>query len=107
MALYEYSCPACGTFEREQPGALASAAPVACGSCGLESARLFSAPGGRGPRRARQLDGAGRATLQRVDRSEQGIPTLGEPPGSRRMHGGVPSPPRHPRHADRPWQVGH
>jgi putative FmdB family regulatory protein len=107
MALYEYSCPACGPFEREQPGSLASAAPVACASCGLESARVFSAPGGRGPRRARQLDGAGRSTLARLDRSEQGIPTVGAPPPGRRMHGGVPAPPGHVHRASRPWQVGH
>jgi putative FmdB family regulatory protein len=107
MALYEYSCPACGIFEREQPGALASAAPVACGCCGLESARVFSAPGGRGPRRTRQLDGAGRATLQRIDRSEQGIPRVGAPPPGRHIHGGAPSPSGNPEHASRPWQVGH
>ncbi|HWH11290.1 MAG TPA: FmdB family zinc ribbon protein [Solirubrobacteraceae bacterium] len=107
MPVYEYTCPACGPFDREQPVALASAAPVACGSCGLESARAFHAPGGRGPRRTRQLDGAGRSTLERIDRSEQGIPEVGSPPAGRRMHGGVPAPGAHSRHASRPWQIGH
>ncbi|HEY5196065.1 MAG TPA: FmdB family zinc ribbon protein [Solirubrobacteraceae bacterium] len=107
MPAYEYSCPACGPFERAAPGLLASAAPVACGSCGLESARVFSAPGGRGPRRARQLDGAGPATRRRIDQAEQGIPRVGAPPPGRHMHGGVPSPAGHARHASRPWQLGH
>jgi putative FmdB family regulatory protein len=107
MPVYEYSCPACGPFERDQPVALASAAPVACGVCGRESARVFSAPGGRGPRRARQLDGAGPLTRGRIDRSEQGIPEVGTPPPGRRMHGGVPAPAAHPPHPSRPWQVGH
>jgi putative FmdB family regulatory protein len=107
MPVYEYSCPACGSFDREQPFALASAAPVACGSCGLESARVFSAPGGRGPRRTRQLEGAGTSTLKRVDRSEQGIPRVGAPPPGRHMHGGVPAPTEHTKHASRPWQLGH
>jgi putative FmdB family regulatory protein len=107
MPAYEYRCPACGPFEREQPSMLASAAPVACGSCGLESARVFSAPGGRGPRRARQLDGAGRATLARVDRSEEGVPRVGAPPAGRRMYGGVPAPSGHSHQAGRPWQLGH
>jgi putative FmdB family regulatory protein len=107
MPAYEYRCPACGVFEREQPGSLASAAPVACGCCGLESARVFSAPGGRGPRRARQLDGAGRATRERIERSEAGIPRAGPPPAGRRMYGGVPATPPHAGHPGRPWQVGH
>jgi putative FmdB family regulatory protein len=107
MPVYEYTCPACGPFEREQPVALASAAPVACGCCGLESARAFRAPGGRGPRRARQLEGAGPATRERIDRSEQGIPGVGMPPPGRHMHGGGPAPGGHGGQPGRPWQLGH
>jgi hypothetical protein len=107
MPVYGYTCPACGPFELEAPGIFASAAPVPCSSCGLDSDRAFFAPGGRGPRRARQLDGAGAATLQRIDRSEQGIPTVGAPPAGRHMHGGVPAAGGDLRHAGRPWQLGH
>ena len=107
MPVYEYSCPACGPFERDQPGTLASAGPVACASCGLPSERVFSVPGGRGPRRARQLDGVGRAGLERIDASEQGVPRVGTPPAGRRMHGGVPLPDAHAKHPGRPWQLGH
>jgi putative FmdB family regulatory protein len=107
MPAYGYTCPACGPFDLDRPGLLASAAPVPCPSCRLESERAFFAPGGRGPRRSRQLDGAGRATLARIDHSEQGIPTVGTPPAGRHMHGGVPAPPAHAHHASRPWQLGH
>jgi putative FmdB family regulatory protein len=105
MPAYEYTCPACGPFERDQPGTLASAGPVACGSCGLPSERVFFAPGGRGPRRARQLDGIGPAGLGRIDAAEQGIPRVGPPPPGRHMHGGVPLP--GPKRGGRPWQLGH
>jgi hypothetical protein len=107
MAAYGYTCPACGPFDLDRPIGLASAAPVGCPVCGLQSERAYFAPGGRGPRRARQVDGAGRATLGRIDRSEQGIPSVGARPAGRRMHGGVPAPLAHPKHAGRPWQLGH
>jgi putative FmdB family regulatory protein len=107
MPVYGYACPACGPFERHQPDVQASAAAIACPACGRECERVFFAPGGRGPRRERQLDGAGAATRARIERAEQGIPGVGSPPPGRRMHGGVPPPAGHARHASRPWQVGH
>jgi len=43
MPLYDYSCPACGVFEKWQPAARAGD-PVACPGCGAEARRRYTPP---------------------------------------------------------------
>jgi putative FmdB family regulatory protein len=109
MATYGYRCAYCGPFEtRANPRSAGSPAP--CPSCGELSPRSYSAPGGRSPRRARQLDGVGAAGRTRIDRAEEGVPAVGPRPSG----GGVPFRGRPAAGADaghhrgaRPWQVRH
>jgi putative FmdB family regulatory protein len=109
MATYGYRCAWCGPFER-RANPRAPGAPALCPSCGALAPRAYSSPGGRSPRRARRLDGVGAAGRERVDRAEEGAPTVGRiPAAGRPVHGGVPAPGPAPAPAGhgRPWQVGH
>jgi putative FmdB family regulatory protein len=105
MPIYDYACAACGPFEG-WADAPAAGAGATCASCGALAARTFSAPGGRRPRRQRQLEGLGGAAVRRVDRAEAGDPAAGGmPDGARIDRSGRP----HTRAAPdrRPWQLGH
>lgn len=104
MATYGYRCGGCGPFEtRANPRA--AGALAACPSCNQLSPRVYEAPGLRSARRARQLDGVGKAGRERVDRAQAGVPTVGAMPSGDHFHGGAPQSPRGA--ARRPWQVGH
>lgn len=104
MATYGYRCAGCGPFEtRANPGA--AGAPAACPLCNQLSPRAYEAPGLRSARRARQLDGVGRAGRARVERAQTGVPAAGAMPSGNHIHGGVPLSRRGA--AKRPWQVGH
>ncbi|MEA2297848.1 MAG: hypothetical protein QOF77_784 [Solirubrobacteraceae bacterium] len=105
MANYEYRCAWCGRFEK-RANLRAPGAPALCPTCGTLAPRSYSAPGGRSPRRARQLDGVGRPGRERIERAEAGVPRAGGLPSGRHLHGGAPAPPG-PTAAGRPWQIGH
>ncbi|MGI8803794.1 MAG: hypothetical protein ACR2KV_16785 [Solirubrobacteraceae bacterium] len=106
MAAYGYRCPYCGPFEW-RANSRAAGAPAPCPTCGSLSPRTYQAPGGRGPRRARQLEGVGRDGRERIDRAQAGVPTVGGVPAGRRLHGGVPVSSGHTDGPARPWQIGH
>lgn len=108
MPLYEYRCTGCGPFEVRREPALA-AADAACPGCGAPAARRFSAPGGRVPRRQRQLEGVGGPGRRRVDRALTGAPATGMLPAGVRLDGsGKPRAGKSSRPDDRrPWQLGH
>ncbi len=110
MATYGYRCAWCGPFER-RANSRAAGAPAPCPTCGALCARTYDAPGGRSPRRARQLDGAGPAARARIDRAQAGVPRAGALPPGRRLAASGPSPPAGPAAAGlgpgRPWQIGH
>jgi putative FmdB family regulatory protein len=91
MPLYEYSCPACGTFEASHPMAEA-ARPQACPACARLAGRILSAghvgdgrSGGRGRRRTAREP----RLVRRAERPD------------------VPAPTRTHAHATRPWMLGH
>jgi putative FmdB family regulatory protein len=104
MATYGYRCAHCGPFETRADSRSAGA-PAPCPACGELSPRSYSAPGGRSPRRARQLDGVGPAGRARIERAEAGVPRAGPLPPGRHVHAGGPVPAQASR--SRPWQVGH
>ncbi len=104
MALYGYRCSYCGPFET-RANSRSAGAPAPCPTCGELSPRSYSAPGGRSPRRARQLDGVGRTGRERIDRAQDGVPRAGPLPPGRHVHPGGPAPTR--AGPSRPWQVGH
>jgi putative FmdB family regulatory protein len=110
MPVYDYLCRACGPFEARAELSAAGLATV-CPSCEMPAARAFSAPGGRGPRRQRQLEGLTAPALARVDRATAGgAASVGAmPAGARIDRGGRPVPAHSHAHAHggRPWQVGH
>ncbi|HEU0317863.1 MAG TPA: FmdB family zinc ribbon protein [Solirubrobacteraceae bacterium] len=108
MATYGYRCAWCGPFER-RANPRAAGAPAPCPTCGALCARTYDAPGGRSPRRARQLDGVGRPGRERIERAEAGVATAGAMPGggARPHRGGAVPPPAPPGGPGRPWQVGH
>jgi hypothetical protein len=70
---------------------------------------MFSAPGGRAPRRQRQLEGLHGPALRRVDRAQSGDAAIGGLPAGVRLDGsGKPRAKPSSRHDDRrPWQLGH
>jgi putative FmdB family regulatory protein len=106
MPLYGYACAQCGPFEARGEVSAASAA-VACAACGALAARTFSAPGGRGPRRQRQLQGLDGPALKRIDHAQEGGATVGAmPAGSRVDRSGRPKH-AHSHGSQRPWQLGH
>ncbi len=109
MPLYDYRCAGCGPFEARADVAAAGAG-AGCPGCGAEAARAFTPPGGRVPRRRRQLQlqGFGAAALQRVDRAEAGAASGGAlPAGARLDRAGRPRPSRAAAGPRRPWQLGH
>jgi putative FmdB family regulatory protein len=109
MPLYDYLCAGCGPFEA-RADVSAAGAGADCPDCGAIAARSFGAPGGRGPRRQRQMEGLSSAAVRRVDRS-----TAGGAASVGAMPAGVPIDRSgrplvsHAHHAGgrRPWQVGH
>jgi hypothetical protein len=106
-AIYGYRCSWCGPFDR-RGNPRAAGAPAVCPTCGDLAARTYEAPGGRGPRRARQLDGVGPAGRARIERAETGVPRTGPMPAGRRATRAGPAPPKGRAHAaGRPWQIGH
>jgi len=106
MLLYEYRCSSCGPFDAHVATSTA-AGRAACPSCGVPAERIFSAPGGRGPRRQRQLAGLSTATLRRIDRAAAGAASIGALPADAPLgRGGRPM--SRPRTDERrPWQIGH
>jgi putative FmdB family regulatory protein len=103
MPLYEFSCEECGRFDIRMAVATATAPCPACHGNGV---RVFSAPGGRGPRMRLRLGGA--AALARVDRAVDGAPSTGPMPAGVRLDGGGrPRILRSGRGERRPWQLGH
>jgi putative FmdB family regulatory protein len=108
MPLYEYRCTGCGPFELRRELALA-VADAACPACGAPAPRMFSAPGGRVPRRQRQLEGLSGPGLRRLDRAQTGAPAIGTlPAGVRLDAGGKPrARPSSRPDGGRPWQLGH
>ncbi|HWF52391.1 MAG TPA: zinc ribbon domain-containing protein [Solirubrobacteraceae bacterium] len=108
MPLYEYRCTGCGPFELHRELALA-AADAACPGCGAPAARMFSAPGGRVPRRQRQLEGLSGPGRGRLDRAQTGAPATGTLPAGVRLDGSGKPRARPSSRADerRPWQLGH
>jgi len=107
MPRYDFRCSRCGPFEvRAELSVVGGGA--ACPSCGALAVRMFSAPGGRVPRRQRQLEGLSDTALRRVDRVQAGVPSSGGLPlGARLDGGGRPLMPRSGRDDRRPWQLGH
>jgi putative FmdB family regulatory protein len=107
MATYGYRCAWCGPFERRANPRTAGA-PALCPTCGALGPRTYDAPGGRSPRRARQLDGVGRPGRARIERAEAGAATAGPmPAGARLPRGGAVRPATPAAGPGRPWQVGH
>ncbi len=105
MATYGYRCAYCGPFEtRANPRR--AGAPAPCPTCGELSPRSYSAPGGRTPRRARQLDGVGAAGRARIDRAQEGVPRVGPKPDGGAPLRGRPAGTGGPG-GGRPWQIGH
>jgi len=83
VPLYDYSCPGCGPFE-VRADVSAAGYGAGCPQCGRVAGRVFSTPGGRAPRRRRQLSGLGGPALQHVDRAQSGAAAIGGlPPGTR------------------------
>jgi putative FmdB family regulatory protein len=107
MPLYDYRCAGCGPFEARADASSAGAG-ASCPECGAPATRAFAAPGGRGPRRQRQLEGLAPAAMSRVDRAASGGGTsVGALPiGVPIDRSGKPKVHAH-RAAHRPWQVGH
>ncbi|HEX4345520.1 MAG TPA: FmdB family zinc ribbon protein [Solirubrobacteraceae bacterium] len=106
MPLYDYLCARCGPFEA-RADVSAAGAGVACPACESVAARAFTSPGGRGPRRQRQLEGLTASAVARVDRSTAGGgASVGAMPDGVRIdrsgHAALA-----PVHMGRPWQVGH
>jgi len=107
MPLYDYLCTGCGSFEAHADVSLASVG-MSCPSCSAPATRLFSSPGGRVPRRQRQLEGLGGAALRRVDRAQAGAPSAGAmPAGTQLDRSGKPRLPATGADHRRPWQLGH
>jgi putative FmdB family regulatory protein len=107
MASYGYRCAYCGPFE-QRANSRSPGAPAACPDCGELSPRTYSAPGGRSPRRARQLDRVGAAGRARIERAQDGVPSVGRPAGGRALpQGGPAGKGAGGRGPGRPWQIGH
>jgi putative FmdB family regulatory protein len=109
MPLYDYVCGLCGPFEARADVALAGA-PAGCPACGAPATRAFGAPGGRGPRRQRRLEGLRPGAAARVERAESGVPSGGAmPAGARIDRSGRPHvhSPVGAAGSRRPWQLGH
>jgi putative FmdB family regulatory protein len=107
MPNYDYLCAGCGPFEAHAD-ASAVGAGASCPSCGVLAARMFGPPGGRAPRRERQLDGLSGAARRRVDRAQAGDGSIGDlPSGARLARGGRPLLARSATGGRRPWQLGH
>ncbi|MGI8411444.1 MAG: zinc ribbon domain-containing protein [Solirubrobacteraceae bacterium] len=105
--LYEYRCSSCGPFDAHVAGS-SPASGAACPSCGAAAERMFSAPGGRGPKRQRQLQGLSPAALGHVERAQVGAVSIGPlPAGAAVARGGRPMRSRPRADERRPWQIGH
>ncbi|MBS1888708.1 MAG: zinc ribbon domain-containing protein [Actinobacteria bacterium] len=90
MAVYEFSCVACGPFEEGRPMA-AAADPARCPRCGRLAARVFgfhTTAVAAAPRQAREREERSREAPRRASAKPAGAPH---------------------RHAapSRPWAVGH
>lgn len=91
MAIYQYRCTECGTFDLARPIGTADAAEP-CVRCGDEASRVFTPPlVGRTPGAlGRALD------VQEASAHEPRVVRRGTPPPR------VPAPPADPRHARLP-----
>ncbi|HLL57303.1 MAG TPA: zinc ribbon domain-containing protein [Rubrobacteraceae bacterium] len=95
MAIYDFVCEDCGSFEQRRSFA-ESGAPAACPSCGREARRVYSMPNTR--RMPDALSGA----MNRAEKSAHEPEVIQRPAG-----GGASSNKKHQHTHGRPWALGH